>query len=141
MRKAYLWGYRGYGKVQPLYPFGYGLDYTDFSYGPVSVVPAGDGFDVSLDVTNTGKRAGTETVQLYVHECEPSVPRPERELKAFAKVQIGKGKTATVRLHLPREAFAYYDTESHGWKVNPGRFTLEAGSSSMDIRSRAEVNL
>lgn len=134
-------GYRGYGKVQPLYPFGYGLDYTDFSYGPVSVVPAGDGFDVSLDVTNTGNRAGTETVQLYVHECEPSVPRPERELKAFAKVQIGKGKTATVRLHLPREAFAYYDTESHGWKVNPGRFTLEAGSSSMDIRSRAEVNL
>ena len=134
-------GYRGYGPKKPLYPFGYGLGYTSFSYGPLSVVPAGDGYDVTLSVTNTGKRAGAETVQLYVCESNPSVPRPERELKAFRKVQIGKGKTETVCLHLTREAFAYYDTDVHGWKVNPGTFVLEAGASAMDIRSRAKVEL
>lgn len=134
-------GYRGYGPKKPLYPFGYGLGYTSFSYGPLSVEPAGDGYDVTLSVTNTGKRAGAETVQLYVCESNPSVPRPERELKAFRKVQIGKGKTETVCLHLPREAFAYYDTDVHGWKVNPGTFVLEAGASAMDIRSRAKVEL
>ncbi|MBQ3711552.1 MAG: glycoside hydrolase family 3 C-terminal domain-containing protein [Bacteroidales bacterium] len=134
-------GYRGYGPNKPLYPFGYGLGYTSFSYGPLSVVPAGDGYDVTLSVTNTGKRAGAETVQLYVCESNPSVPRPERELKAFRKVQIGKGKTETVCLHLTREAFAYYDTDVHGWKVNPGTFVLEAGASAMDIRSRAKVEL
>ena len=134
-------GYRGYGETAPLYPFGFGLDYTSFSYGPLSVVPSGDGFDVTLDVTNTGKRAGTETVQLYVHEDAPAVPRPEQELKAFKKVKIGKGKTVKVSLHLSREAFAYYDVVSHGWKVNPGTFTLEAGASAADIRSRASVDV
>lgn len=134
-------GYRGYGETAPLYPFGFGLDYTSFSYGPLSAVPSGDGFDVTLDVTNTGKRAGTETVQLYVHEDAPAVPRPERELKAFKKVKIGKGKTVKVSLHLSREAFAYYDVVSHGWKVNPGTFTLEAGASAADIRSRASVDV
>ncbi|MBO4435090.1 MAG: glycoside hydrolase family 3 C-terminal domain-containing protein [Bacteroidales bacterium] len=134
-------GYRGYGDAKPLYPFGFGLDYTSFSYGPLSVEPSGNGFDVSLKVTNTGKRAGAETIQLYVRESNPSVPRPERELKAFSKVNIGKGKTETVHLHLPREAFAYYDTNIHGWKVNPGVFVLEAGASALDIRCRAEMEI
>lgn len=134
-------GYRGYDETSPLYPFGYGLNYTSFSYGPLSIEPSGDGFDVSLDVKNTGKRAGTETVQIYIHECNPAVPRPERELKAFRKVDIAKGKTVKVSMHLSRKAFAYYDTGKHDWMVNPGTFTVEAGASATDIRSRANVEV
>lgn len=134
-------GYRGYKDTRPLYPFGYGLGYTSFSYGPLKAEPAGDGFDVSLAITNVGKVSGTETVQIYVHECKPSVPRPERELKAFCKVSLKKKETKTVTLHLSRDAFAYYDSSSHGWEVNPGLFIIEAAASALDIRSTAMVEV
>ena len=134
-------GYRGYGETAPLYPFGFGLGYTDFSYSELTVTPAGDGFDVRLEVRNSGKRDGSETVQIYVHEENPCVPRPVRELKGFCKVSIPKGQARTVTVHLPREAFAYYDSDSHGWVVNPGAFTIEAGASAADIRTAIPVVL
>jgi beta-glucosidase len=134
-------GYRGYGETAPLYPFGFGLCYTDFSYSELTVTPAGDGFDVRLEVRNSGNRDGSETVQIYVHEENPCVPRPVRELKGFCKVSIPKGQARTVTVHLPREAFAYYDSDSHGWVVNPGAFTIEAGASAADIRTAIPVVL
>ena len=134
-------GYRGYGETAPLYPFGFGLGYTDFSYSELTVTPAGDGFDVRLEVRNSGNRDGSETVQIYVHEENPCVPRPVRELKGFCKVSIPKGQARTVSVHLPREAFAYYDSDSHGWVVNPGAFTIEAGASAADIRTAIPVVL
>lgn len=134
-------GYRGYGETAPLYPFGFGLGYTDFSYSELTVTPAGDGFDVRLEVRNSGNRDGSETVQIYVHEENPRVPRPVRELKGFCKVSIPKGQARTVTVHLPREAFAYYDSDSHGWVVNPGAFTIEAGASAADIRTAIPVVL
>lgn len=134
-------GYRGYGETAPLYPFGFGLGYTDFSYSELTVTPAGDGFDVRLEVRNSGNRDGSETVQIYVHEENPCVPRPVRELKGFCKVSIPKGQARTVTVHLPREAFAYYDSDSHGWVVNPGAFTIEAGASAADIRIAIPVVL
>lgn len=134
-------GYRGYGETAPLYPFGFGLGYTDFSYSELTVTPAGDGFDVRLEVRNSGNRDGSETVQIYVHEENPCVPRPVRELKGFCKVSIPKGQARTVTVHLPREAFAYYDSDSHGWVVNPGAFTIEAGASAVDIRTAIPVVL
>lgn len=134
-------GYRGYGETAPLYPFGFGLGYTDFSYSELTVTPAGDGFDVRLEVRNSGNRDGSETVQIYVHEENPCVPRPVRELKGFCKVSIPKGLVRTVTVHLPREAFAYYDSDSHGWVVNPGAFTIEAGASAADIRTAIPVVL
>ena len=134
-------GYRGYGETAPLYPFGFGLGYTDFSYSELTVTPAGDGFDVRLEVRNSGNRDGSETVQIYVHEENPCVPRPVRELKGFCKVCIPKGQARTVTVHLPREAFAYYDSDSHGWVVNPGAFTIEAGASATDIRTAIPVVL
>ena len=134
-------GYRGYGETAPLYPFGFGLGYTDFSYSELTVTPAGDGFDVRLEVRNSGNRDGSETVQIYVHEENPCVPRPVRELKGFCKVSIPKGQARTVTVHLPREAFAYYDSDSHGWVVNPGAFTIEAGASAADIRTAIPVVL
>lgn len=134
-------GYRGYGETAPLYPFGFGLGYTDFSYSELTVTPAGDGFDVRLEVRNSGNRDGSETAQIYVHEENPCVPRPVRELKGFCKVSIPKGQARTVTVHLPREAFAYYDSDSHGWVVNPGAFTIEAGASAADIRTAIPVVL
>lgn len=134
-------GYRGYGETAPLYPFGFGLGYTDFSYSELTVTPAGDGFDVRLEVRNSGNRDGSETVQIYVHEENPCVPRPVRELKGFCKVSIPKGQARTVTVHLPREAFAYYDSDSHGWVVNPGAFTIEVGASAADIRTAIPVVL
>ena len=134
-------GYRGYGETAPLYPFGFGLGYTDFSYSELTVTPAGDSFDVRLEVRNSGNRDGSETVQIYVHEENPCVPRPVRELKGFCKVSIPKGQARTVTVHLPREAFAYYDSDSHGWVVNPGAFTIEAGASAADIRTAIPVVL
>ena len=134
-------GYRGYGETAPLYPFGFGLGYTDFSHSELTVTPAGDGFDVRLEVRNSGNRDGSETVQIYVHEENPCVPRPVRELKGFCKVSIPKGQARTVTVHLPREAFAYYDSDSHGWVVNPGAFTIEAGASAADIRTAIPVVL
>lgn len=134
-------GYRGYGETAPLYPFGFGLGYTDFSYSELTVTPAGDRFDVRLEVRNSGNRDGSETVQIYVHEENPCVPRPVRELKGFCKVSIPKGQARTVTVHLPREAFAYYDSDSHGWVVNPGAFTIEAGASAADIRTAIPVVL
>lgn len=134
-------GYRGYGETAPLYPFGFGLGYTDFSYSELTVTSAGDGFDVRLEVRNSGNRDGSETVQIYVHEEYPCVPRPVRELKGFCKVSIPKGQARTVTVHLPREAFAYYDSDSHGWVVNPGAFTIEAGASAADIRTAIPVVL
>ena len=134
-------GYRGYGETAPLYPFGFGLGYTDFSYSELTVTPAGDGFEVRLEVRNSGNRDGSETVQIYVHEEYPCVPRPVRELKGFCKVSIPKGQARTVTVHLPREAFAYYDSDSHGWVVNPSAFTIEAGASAADIRTAIPVVL
>ena len=134
-------GYRGYGETAPLYPFGFGLGYTDFSHSELTVTPAGDGFDVRLEVRNSGNRDGSETVQIYVHEENPCVPRPVRELKGFCKVSIPKGQARTVTVHLPREAFAYYDSDSHGWVVNPGAFTIEAGASAANIRTAIPVVL
>lgn len=132
-------GYRGYTDVQPLYPFGYGLSYTTFAYGDVQAVPAGDGFDVTVTVRNTGRYDGAETVQVYVGEDHPAVPRPRRELKAFRKVFIPKGKAETVTLHLGPDAFAYYDIDTHAWKADAGTFTVSVGASATDIRTQTTV--
>lgn len=132
-------GYRGYKDVQPLYPFGYGLSYSSFSYGPLSVTPQGDGFNVQLEIKNTGKVNAQETVQVYVHEDKPAVPRPERELKAFAKVSVPKGKSQVVNIYVPREAFAHYDIDAKGWVITPGSFRLDVGASATDIRCQENV--
>jgi beta-glucosidase len=95
----------------------------------------------ALDVTNSGDRAGAEVVQLYVRELSPSVPRPEKELAAFAKVWLEPGETRRVELELPPRGFAFWDVVDHDWRVNPGEFELLAGSSSRDIRARQRIVL
>jgi beta-glucosidase len=136
-------GYRYFDKhnLKPLFPFGYGLSYTEFSYGEPAVEADGVNVSVRLDITNTGKCRGAEVVQLYVKDVECSVPRPPKELKGFEKVWLGPGETKTVSFELDDRAFSFFDEASGDWTVEPGEFELLIGSSSRDIRSQARVSL
>lgn len=136
-------GYRGveHFGVNPLYPFGYGLSYTSFEYSDISVKNAGDGFDVIFKVRNTGKVAAKETVQLYVAPVEPSVLRPEKELKGYDKKQIAPGAAELFTIHLGPDAFSYYDVSTHDWRVDQGEYRILVGSSSADIRLEGTVKL
>ncbi|MCM1501875.1 MAG: glycoside hydrolase family 3 C-terminal domain-containing protein [Bacteroidales bacterium] len=129
-------GYRGYDRsgIAPRYPFGYGLSYSTFEYSDMSVSMHDDGsVTVELDVRNTGKMAASETVQVYVQDCESSVMRPLKELKGYAKVFLEKGEKRHVAIFLDRESLAYYDVDSHAFIVEHGYFNVMAGGSSADL--------
>ncbi|MFN0028121.1 MAG: glycoside hydrolase family 3 C-terminal domain-containing protein [Acidimicrobiales bacterium] len=138
-------GYRGFDAIgtDPLYPFGFGLSYTTFAFGPLRVehqgAPGTGVVRVVLDVTNVGERPGAEVVQLYVGDDEASVARPPKELKGFAKVFLQPGETHRVHIDLDERAFSFWDPAMGGWRLEPGRFSLLAGASSRDIRARAAV--
>lgn len=139
-------GYRHYDRVavEPLFPFGYGLSYTTFAYGELSApdsVKPGETFTVSLPVTNTGKRAGKEVVQLYVGDPLSSLPRPVKELKGFAKVELAPGETKTVTFTLEPRDLSFYDVLKKDWVAEPGEFHLSVGASAEDIRSTANFLL
>ena len=137
-------GYRGFDKngVAPLYPFGYGLSYTSFEYSSISVTPVEGGYEVAFDVKNTGKRDGAEVAQVYVHPCNAGVPRPEKELKGFVKVNLAKGKTEHVVVKLDAaDAFRHFENFVDKWVVDPGKYEIWVGASSQDIRLKAEVTL
>ncbi len=131
-----LLGYRHFDRstTKPLFPFGYGLSYTTFKYSNLKVTPSkvkGDApITVSFDVTNTGKREGAEIAQVYVSEKHPTVHRPLKELKGFAKVLLKPGETKRVSVSLDRRAFSYYDVNGKNWTANPGDFAILVGSSS-----------
>jgi beta-glucosidase len=136
-------GYRYYDTydVVPAFAFGHGLSYTTFEYKDLSVEQTGDMVSVKLKVTNTGPVAGAEVVQVYIKDEEAALERPEKELKAFQKVMIEPGTTATVTLELGKEAFSYYDDTRQEWVLEPGKFEILVGSSSRDIRLNGEVML
>jgi beta-glucosidase len=140
-------GYRGYDEnnVEPEFCFGHGLSYTEFKYGKPQVTPAQIAPDgeatVSVEVKNTGKRAGDEVVQLYVHDVKSSVPQPPKELKGFARVSLQPGESKTVNLTLPAAQLAYYNVTTHGFVVEPGAYELMVGSSSRDIRGKARLDV
>lgn len=142
-----LVGYRWFDtkQIAPLFPFGHGLSYTTFAYSNLKIVSGQDqanpGATVEVDVSNTGKREGAEVVQVYVHDEQSRLPRPVQELKAFRKVRLKPGEHQTVTLSLPREAFAFYDPAQPGWVAEAGTFTIAVGSSSRDIRARANFAL
>jgi beta-glucosidase len=136
-------GYRYYEKkhVVPQFPFGFGLSYTTFSYSPLRLsaqeISPDETLQVAVDITNTGVRAGKEVVQLYVQDKESRLQRPEKELKAFAKVSLEPGESKTVTLSIARDALAYYDDWAHKWVAEAGEFEVLVGASSQDIRGTA----
>jgi beta-glucosidase len=151
-RESLYLGYRYFDSVgSPVaFPFGHGLSYTTFEWADVAVSPSlsespsgsGSGsVELRLDVVNTGERAGSEVVQVYVHDVTSSVFRPEQELRGFAKVTLDAGARTTVRIRLDRRAFTFWDSAVHDWVLEPGRFEIRLGRSSRDIRWRTTIDL
>jgi len=140
-------GYRYYDtkEVPTLFPFGYGMSYTTFDYQNLKVSSQTfrdvDGLTVSVDVTNTGKMAGKEAVQVYVHDHKSRLDRPPKELKGFAKVELQPGETKTVTVSLDFRAFAYYHPAYRQWITENGEFDILIGASSSDIRCTNTVTL
>ena len=140
-------GYRWTDKedIEPQFAFGHGLSYTDFCYGKISLssrsMSEDDVITVSIQVTNTGDRAGAEVVQLYVNDVRSSLPRPVKELKGFKKIWLAPGETAEVTFTIAEEVLSYYDPAVHGWVAEPGDFKVMVGSASDDIRSEARFRL
>jgi len=140
-------GYRHFDRSQtkPLFPFGFGLSYTTFEYSNLTVSPAmgnaSDPITVTFDVKNTGQREGAEIAEVYVGDSHSSVPRPVKELKGFAKVDLKPGESGHLSVSLDRRAFSYYDVGGNDWKAEPGEFDIEVGSSSDDLRLRGTFKL
>lgn len=138
-REGLYVGYRYYqtAGVPVTFPFGYGLSYTSFAYSNLQAASNG----VTLTVTNTGKRAGAEIVQLYAAKPGAEVFRPAQELKGFAKVQLQPGESKTVTIPLDDKAFRYWNTKTDSWEVEGGSYELRVGASSADIRLTAVVEV
>jgi beta-glucosidase len=133
-----------YFKGTPLYPFGYGLSYTSFDYSDLRTSASRLALDgeitVTVDVTNTGARAGDEVVQMYVRHPDSRVSRPLRELRGFQRVSLGPGETRRVALALSAHALAYFDV-TYGYVVEPETIVVEIGTSSSDIRLQQAVTV
>jgi beta-glucosidase len=129
-RRGYL-----FDSVAPLFPFGFGLSYTTFAFENLRLekeaIAAGDTARVSVDVVNTGQRAGDEVVQLYIRDLVSSVTRPVKELKGFRRVTLAPGARTTVVFDVTPEHLAFYDINMD-WRVEPGDFRIMVGPSSRD---------
>lgn len=140
-------GYRYYDskKEEVLFPFGHGLSYTTFEYSDLKLSSGewreGEPLKVTLTVTNTGKRAGKEIVELYISDQSGEAVRPVHELKGFEKVALQPGESKQVTFELGDRAFAFFDERTHDWRVPNGKFVLEVGASSRDIRLAAEISV
>ncbi len=139
-------GYRYYdtAEVAPLYEFGYGLSYTSFEVSNLELgadtidLEAGETLTVSVEVANTGACQGKEVVQLYVHDVRSSVQKADKELKGFEKIELAPGQKKSVNFTIGPDDLSHYDTRRGLWCVEPGRFEIQVGTSSRDIRARAE---
>jgi beta-glucosidase len=130
-----------------LYPFGYGLSYSKFRYSNLRVSPKkipgspGAVITVSVDVKNTSARAGDDVVQLYTREIHPNVIRARHELRGFQRITLQPGETKTVTFTVPIEKLAFYDDEQHAFVTEPGRYEIQIGESSEDVRAREQIQV
>jgi beta-glucosidase len=134
-------GYRGWlrsGRT-PARPFGFGLGWTTWSYGEPSVTLDEDGAEVVVEVTNTGPRAGRETVQAYLAGPAAGPQRPVRWLAGFTGVDCAPGETVAARVRLPRRAFEVWDTAAQAWAVPSGDYQVIVGRDLADERGRVVV--
>ncbi|PVX45624.1 beta-glucosidase [Flavobacterium sp. 103] len=142
-----LVGYRWFDtkKIEPLYPFGYGLSYTTFAFDNAKTdkkeYAADETISVSVTVKNTGKVDGKEVVQLYASKSDSKIERAAQELKGFQKVLVKTGNSETITIKVPVKELAYYNVETKKWTVEPGNYTLKLGSSSRDIKKEVTVTI
>ena len=142
-----LVGYRWFDtkKKAVLFPFGYGLSYTTFTYSDArlskKVLSSGETLDVTVKVKNSGKMAGKEVVQLYIGDDKSSVIRPAKELKAFCKVELQPGEEKTVTMTVTTDDLAFFDEAKHEWVAEPGTFKAYVGASSADIKAALPFKL
>lgn len=129
--------YADKAKVTPTFPFGHGLSYTSFEYSKCTIHNA----QCTVTVTNTGKVAGAEVVQVYVGENKPTVVRPIKELKAFQKVYLEPGESKTINFTLNPKEWGYWNEAQHQFVTNPGKYTIYIGSSSRNIRFKQIITL
>ncbi len=129
-------GYRAFDAkgMEPAYPFGHGLAYTEFDYADLVVEPGTDAVVASFTVRNVGDRAGSAVAQVYVGELPVSVPTPPQQLAGFAKVRLEPGEEARVEVPISRRSVSYFDVDSHDWKAASGPVDVRVGASSRDIR-------
>lgn len=146
-KEGIMVGYRWYEKndIEPLYPFGYGLSYTNYSYKDLRVSEEtfheNESVRVSFTVTNTGKHKGSEIAQLYIQDVECSEVRPPKELKGFQKVELESGQSADVNIELGKDAFSFWSPVIKNWTTEKGKFILFVGSSAKDIRLQKKIEL
>ena len=134
-----------YVNGKPLFPFGHGLSYTTFKYSGLKLsadkIKADGEVNISLDVKNTGKRAGDEVVQLYVHQEKSRVKVPVKELRGFQRISLQPGEKRAVTFTLPAAKLAIWDETTHGFVVEPGAFDVMVGASSADIRLKDQIEV
>jgi beta-glucosidase len=132
-----------YVKGAPLYPFGYGLSYTQFAYSNLQVspkqIPGSGSVTVSFDVQNTGQRAGDEVAQLYIHDPANAAAHPSERLRGFQRISLKPGESKSVSLEVPASRLAYWDVPSHSYIAQPGAYDVLVGASSADIRLRDQL--
>ena len=140
-------GYRYYTtrKKEPLFPFGFGLSYSKFSFSNLKIDAAKGNENrdvvVSFDLENSGQQEAAEVAELYVGDPSAKIERPVEELKAFKKVRLQPGERQSVTLHLDRRSFAYWDVKAHDWHVDPGQFTIMVGDSSENLPLNGTITL
>lgn len=142
-REGIYVGYRYFDKSKKdiCFPFGFGLSYTTFEYSDLQIEKKNDNVVVNVSIKNTGKMAGAEVVQLYVSCMQEGVHRAEKELKGFEKVFLNRGESKRISFTLDKRAFAYYDANSRDWQVQKGKYNIQIGASSRDIRLNQVVEL
>lgn len=128
-------GYRYYDKSsgQPLFPFGFGLSYTNFSYSNLKITTSGTTVAATFTIKNTGKMDGADVAQVYVHQQHSTLPRPEKELKGFQKVFLRAGESKTISIRLNESALQYFNDQLNQWVMEPGKFDILIGNSSKNI--------
>ncbi len=136
-------GYRWYDArgIEPMIPFGHGGSYTTFEWGSPEVSGEGTQRAVTVPITNTGNRRGSEVVQIYVAPPTGDAPRPPKELAGFAKLTLDPGETAIAEIALKERSFARWDPQDHHWAVDPGQYRLAVAASATDIRSELAIEV
>ena len=132
-------------KIRPLFPFGHGLSYTTFAYGKATVnkkvMKIDEQIAITVPITNTGKRIGSEIVQLYISDLKSSLPRPVKELKGFSKIQLAPGETQEVTFLIDKQALSFFNDSRHEWVAEPGKFVAQIAASATDIKSKVTFEL